>query len=127
MRGCTLIRILINLNLRASTPGAVSGQQLAWFGIGLYSEEAFAAAVLPDAQTSSEFPVGGWLWREAILVVDETLANGPMPLQVVSRDLRAMRKLDRGALILTFHNQAVEGTTFNVRCNGMVRCLYKLP
>ena len=127
MRGCTLIRLMPNLHLRAASPGAVSGSQMVYFGVSLVSEDAFGAGTMPNPEVTGDFPVSGWLWRDTQLVVDETLANGPMPLIEVRRDLRSMRKLDRAALILTIFNQAQEGTTFNVRISGMVRALYKLP
>ena len=49
-----------------------------------------------------------------------------LPL-AVSKDFRSMRKLDRSTMVLIMENAAVEGSTFNVRVNGLVRVLYKLP
>ena len=95
--------------------------------IGCVSDDAFAGGALPDADQSSDFPVAGWLWRVRKLVVDETLGTGVLPPLRVTADLRSMRKLERSTLVLVHSNDPVEGTAFQVRLFGLVRCLYKLP
>ena len=126
-RGCTAIRILVNVWLHASTPGAVSGSQILSIGIALTSDDAFAGSVLPDAEVAADFPVSGWLYRERFMVTDELLSSGVIQPIHVNRDLHASRKLDRATLFIQFANGAIEGSTFNVRAVGLVRVLYKLP
>ena len=126
-RGCTVVRILVHLWLHAATPGAASGQQQIELGIAMASDDAFVGGALPDVETGDDFPIGGWLWRDVFLVIDETLANGPVPAVEVKIDLRSQRKLDRASIYLATHHSAIEGTDFNIRRSGIIRSLYKLP
>ena len=125
-RGCTLIRIIIRLSVFATVPGVVSGNVRMNYGIGLSSDDAFAANALPEAGVADDFPVAGWLWRDAFVVRDETLASGIVDHQRIALDLRAMRKLDRSSIWLRVEAAALEGTSFNVFTSGLIRCLYKL-
>ena len=127
-RGCTLIRILLYMQSAATIPGAVSGQQVASFGIGLTSGDAFAASAFPDANETTDFPVLGWLFRRSWLIKDETLAaGGSWDYNIIDVDLRAARKLDRSEVFYHVFNAPLEGTSFNVRMHGSIRILYKLP
>ena len=126
-RGCTIVRILAHLWLTATTPGAVSGIQRVHCGIGLASDDAFSANALPDIDQDSDFPVGGWMWRDLYVIKDETLASGVFAPIEIKVDLRAQRKMDRASVFLARSNTANEGSAFSVRMTGLVRVLYKLP
>ncbi len=126
-RGYTLVRMLFNLVMAPSTPGAVSGQMATDIGIALVSADAFTAGAVPDPSTDADFPVSGWLFRHRTLIRDETLASGIVEFTRVKEDLRAMRKLDRSFVTLILETSGVEGTTFTVRAHGLIRTLYKLP
>jgi len=126
-RGCTLVRTVVGLCLRAASPGVVSGQQRVTIGIALVSDDAFSASAVPDVEDAADFPVQGWLWREVRLVYDETLATGIINPVEVRLDLRAARKLDRSSMVLLMSNENLEGTGFDVRVLGLIRSLYKLP
>ena len=126
-RGCTVVRIIVDLAVNADVPGSVSGQEVTSFGIALVSDDAFVAAAFPEPNDETDYPVSGWLWRKVILVQDETLATGPIPPVRVYQDLRVARKLDRASLTLIVMTQGIEGSTFNTRLTGIVRALYKLP
>ena len=126
-QGFTVVRTLFCYQLSPTTPGVVSGQQRVSIGIGVASEEAFNAAVVPNPSVASEEPTLGWIYRCIHLVVDETLATGKPEVVRVDRDIRASRKIDSGKLYLVWENEAVEGSTFSVRLSGMLRCLIKLP
>ena len=96
-------------------------------GIGMSSDDAFTANALADVNTDSDFPMGGWLWRDMVMVMDETLGSGVTPYIEVRVDLRAQRKLDRASVFLARSNTAQEGTNFSVEMTAFIRMLYKLP
>ena len=126
-RGCTIVRMLLGLSLSAATPGVVSGSMRITMGISMVSDDAFVAAALPEADTTADFPVSGWLYRDEYRIVDETLASGVIMLTRVEKDLRTQRKMDRSSLVFQLESNLAEGTAFDVRCTGIVRALYKLP
>ena len=128
-RGCTLVRMIFGINLLASNPGAVSGQQKVSMGVMVVSDDAFLAgsAAMPDPTVDAEFPVGGWLFRAQYIVQDETLASGIIAPLRIEKDIRSQRKLDRASLVFRAENDSMEGSTFSVRMVGLIRCLYKLP
>ena len=126
-RGCTVVRIIMDLVVWPIPPGAVSGVDLLSMGVQMVSDDAFAAGAMADPEDDADFPVTGWLYRGVFLVRDETLATGIGDFTVVQKDLRVQRKMDRGTLVLTVHNTGLEGTFFTIRTTGIVRVLYKLP
>ena len=126
-RGCTVVRVIPHLYIMPATVGVVSGVQAVSLGIGLVSDDAFAAGVFPEPNSDDDFPVSGWMYRDTFAVKDETLATGPIPPIELYRDLRVQRKLDRSSMCLMMINQGIEGSTFNVMLIGVVRVLYKLP
>ena len=128
-RGCTLIRLIMDFWMFPSIPGAVSGRQVVTMGIGVVSDDAFAAGSsgLPNPEVDGDYPVGGWLWRHKVPIFDETLATtGPLVIRI-KEDLRAMRKLDRSTVALMMKSVSNEGTSFTVQWMGIIRALYKLP
>ena len=128
-RGCTLVRLIMDFVMFASPPGAVSGRQVVSMGIAVVSDDAFSSGAtgMPNPEVSTDYPVGGWLWRKVVPVFDETLATGHVPPVEVRQDLRAMRKLDRSTLAFLAFNDAGEGSPFTVQWIGIIRSLYKLP
>ena len=129
-RGCTVVRTLLDFQLFNATPGDVSGRQIFHMGIGLVSDDAFAAggSAMPNPEEQDDYPVGGWMWRKSVAVFDESLANGVNPAPVtIKEDLRAMRKLDRSTMALIIFNATGEGAPFSVQRIGIIRVLYKLP
>ena len=126
-RGCTLVRMILDLSLVATPPGAVSGMQRLSIGIGLVSDDAFSASAFPEPSETDDFPVGGWIYRGMRLIRDETLASGIIAQERLYLDLRVQRKLERSSVVFMTKNDAVEGSTFSVAVQGLVRSLYKLP
>ena len=126
-RGCTLVRVILNLWALPSNPGQVSGSMQLSLGIAMMSDDAFSAAAVAEADVPSDYPPSGWLYRDNVLVVDETLATGAIPPTRIEKDLRASRKLDRQAVAIQMEASAIEGTNFTLRVCGMIRSLYKLP
>ena len=91
-------------------------------GIGIASQDAFAAGVFPDPDTQQDEPQRGWIWRDDYLVQDST--NTLPPILRVSFDLHSQRKIDRGELYYVVDNNLVVGTAFNIRVKGLIRQLF---
>ena len=124
-RGCTVVRIIMRVTLLPVVINGVTGRQTVSVGIALASDDAFAAGALPDPQTQADYPVGGWMYRDQVVVPSES--TGVVPHVVLQADLRAQRKLDRSSLFFTYHSQLDEGVSFEVQLTGIIRVLYKLP
>ena len=125
-RGCTLVRTLVRLTAMPSSITSVNGIQLVHFGIGLTSDDAFAAGALPDVEIDDDYPVAGWVWRDSVYVRDSTVASAGQIVRLEA-ELQSQRRLDRSSVFLTFSNVPVQGTPFAVSVGGIVRMLYKLP
>ena len=126
-RGMTVIRLLIHIEGSVLSPNVVLGHTVLWFGIGVASTEAFALGVtaLPDPQTGADRPARGWLYRDFIMLRDNT-AEGESTGGILRADIRAMRKVDDGELFLQIVNQNIESTGFSTQHQIMVRTLYKM-
>ena len=123
-RGMTITRILLCLYIIANSHGAVDGVQTLDMGIGVASQEAFAAGILSNPNVATEFPLRGWLYRCRHVVIDDSTPGYPSP--VVKEDLHAMRKLDTGQAFMVLVNTANQGTTFTISVIGTIRMLVKL-
>ena len=125
-RGCTMVRLIYHGWFQANSPGAVNGTQWIAIGIGLTSDDAFAAGAVSEADTADDFPVSGWVMRETVAVMDSIDAMDQRPVELF-RDLRVARKLERSSLFITHESNAFVGTTQTVGFLALVRVLYKLP
>jgi len=92
-------------------------------GIGISSNEAFAALVLPDSETATDFPERGWIWREGALIAQPNVSQ---VVQLFDRDIRSMRKIDDGDLWISITNTLNSGSPFSIVVTGYIRCLFKL-
>jgi len=125
MRGVTLIRTIINLNIISETTAGAWGIQQLDMAIGITSQEAFAAGTLPDPVTSGDKPSRGWIWRDSVGVSQNGVAGGV--LVRVQQDIRGARKIENGELFIVCNSTARQGTTFQSQLFGVIRCLMKLP
>jgi len=125
VRRQTLVRTILELDLYSETVAGVWGTQIIDLGIGITSQEAFAAGVVADPVTANDQPSRGWIFR-ARRVVAQNAAGGPVvhPLRI---DIRASRKLDDGECFLVINNTTDLGTAFTVRAAGLIRQLWLLP
>ena len=124
-RGYTLTRTIVDVNL--APPTAVSdGQQIVSMGIGLVSQEAFVAGVVPDPNVALDRPARGWVWRTQVIVAGAASMVSHVPW-TIRADLRGMRRVDDGELVLIVNNDALDGTSFAVFVRGIVRCAFLLP
>ena len=123
-RGTTIVRMVYDFNLMSQTTAGAWGIQLVDIGVGIASQEAFTAAVLPDPN-ADERPVRGWMFRTRCVVSQNGV--GTRILFPCIGDLRSSRKLDDGELYFTFHNAALFGSSFTVQIVGIWRVLLMLP
>ena len=128
LAGWTLTRTLIHLWLMPQTPAATFGIQHIDMGIGLVTQEAFAAGVLPEADTETDRPVLDWVWRERVMIAEGGIAGAILQAPVeVKADIRSRRKIGDGELFLVVDNTSKSGTAFGVQTSGLIRCLFLLP
>ena len=124
--GSTLVRTLICLSIQPVTPaGQTFNLQLVSIGIGVTSQEAFNAGVVPDPDVDVEQPVLGWVYKCKWNVLENAGADSP-PL-LVEKNIKAARKLARGTCYIVGNNKAGAGTPFTIRVFGLIRQLYMLP
>ena len=45
----------------------------------------------------------------------------------IAQDIRAMRKVNDGELVAIINNEVLDGTTFAMNVQAMIRCLFLLP
>jgi len=125
----TVTRLLISLHV---TPDVVTsnvswGQRLD-MGIGVVTGAAFDAgqASIPDPRVQSDAPARGWLWRASMAASWENLnalETGPYVWPTQMWDIGAMRKVDRGKLVIVYAKTAFRGTESDVNIEGLIRVL----
>ena len=123
-RTLTVVRTIISLDISSDTVAGAWGLQELFFGIGVFSREAFNAGIFPEPSQALEKPARGWLWRGHRSVAQNG-AGAPIVTHMQA-DIRGSRRLDNGVLVLVVDSAALSGTTFVVNVRGMTRCLMKL-
>ena len=124
-RGMTITRILMCLYIIPDPVGGTGGVQRMSIGVGIASQEAFAAGATPDPEDPEDFPQRGWMYRCSHAVIDNLTPGYPTP--VIREDLHAQRKIDTGEPYVRFVNENIQATGFAVRIVGTIRLLLKLP
>ena len=124
MRGMTVIRTIIRVGLWSNTVAGAWGVQVLDMAIGIASQEAFAAGVLPDPSIATDKPARGWMWRTTQMV-SQNGAGAPVVF-TVEADIRGARKVENGEVYLVADNEIGTGTTFQVNIKGLIRQLYKV-
>ena len=124
MRGMTLIRTIFTWSSFSTTVAGAWGVQILSIGIGVTSQEAFAAGVLPDPDVPTDKPPRGWVYRTS-QVVTQNGAGSPVTHDR-EVDIRGARKVENGELYIVVDNNPIVGTPFTARIQGMCRTLYKL-
>ena len=94
-------------------------------GIGVGSQEAFTAGVVPDPNVQADYPTIGWLYITTKMMVinnsSGTLEGFHFPEWHF--DVGANRKVDKGVLYLAVHNTGADGGGAQIRIIGRVRSL----
>ncbi len=126
-QGYTLTRCIIHLWLSATAIPASVGITRVDLGIGLASEESFAAGVVPDPSVAPDRPINDWVWRDTAIVRtngDTTVWDAAPQLLY---DIRSRRRIEDGELFLVIDVNSINGTAFTVNTVGLIRCLFLLP
>ena len=124
-RGLTVARTIVRLSFLP--PVAVSDAiQGLHFGIGVVGQDAFAASAVPDADVDGDRPPRGWIIRDSVAVPGAASMTNAAPVRV-ELDIRGMRKVDDGELVLIMDSVAISGTPFIVRAFGIIRVVFLLP
>jgi len=111
----------------STTVAGAWGQAAISLGMGMCSREAFATVppTVPDPNNEVEQPPRGWIYRDRV-TVGQTAVGGES-IYTIEFDIRAQRRLDEARIYIVHNNDPLQGTTFGVRANGIIRCLFKLP
>ena len=120
----TVIRTILQLNMHSNTVAGAFGIQMIDMAIGIASQEAFLASVLPDPNVSTDKPARGWLWRTR-QVVTQNGAEAPIGRDIEA-DIRGARKIENGELYLIINSTGLVGTNFTTAVTGLVRTLIKI-
>ena len=126
VRNATVVRMIFDYSISPLIPGQTEAVNHVELGAGVVSQESFLAGVVPDPNTSLDFPLGGWMYRTRHRVQD-ALVPLSEPISGVFRDIRAQRKLGAGKLFLAVNNTTDVGPTFTVVVLGIVRTLILEP
>ena len=104
---------------------AIDGVMQIDLGIGVGSQEAFTALVVPDPNVQAEYPTIGWLYITTRVVIFNNSSGTTERLIVpeIHFDVGANRKVDKGILYLVWNNTVADATGFTVRAVGRVRSL----
>ena len=125
VRRQTLVRTIIELRAYSSSVAGAWGTQRLSLGIGITSQEAFAAAVVADPNTSNDQPSRGWIFRTQIVLSQN--GEGAQVVFDIRGDIRSQRKLDDGECFIVINNTTDLGISFSVNVTGLVRQLWLLP
>ena len=120
----TLIRTIVGIDIAAFTHDAGEGSGLVSCGIGVASQEAFAANALPDPNTETDFPTRGWVWRAEYRIYSFAADQPAVYNRRIDLDLRSMRKLENGEPFFICHHLALEGVAVTLHVSGLIRQLW---
>ncbi len=124
LAGMTLMRTIIGLDVAYTVHDAGEGSQLVDLGIGVTSQEAFAAASVPDPNVATDHPTRGWVFRARGRVFGFAADQAAVYDWRLDRDIRSRRKLENGECYLVTNNTAVEGAASTIRVIGLIRLLW---
>jgi len=120
----TLLRTIIGFNVGRLTHDSGEGSEIVSVGIGLASQEAFAAGSVSDPETPTDFPIRGWVWRGRYRIFGFAADDPTIFTQRIDLDLRAKRRLENGETFLNATLANIEGTNSTARLDGIVRQLW---
>ena len=122
--GLTLVRSIMRLHIRPTTPVAAVGMQALDVGIALLEQDAFAAVAVPDMNFRDDQPGRGWVYRDRFMIEDNTSATAGVVRGDVVQDLKGKRKINDMELVLLIDNNSAVGTAFSVTTEGIVRLVF---
>jgi len=120
----TLMRTIMGVDLAYTVHDAGEGSQLFALGLGVESQEAFAAGVHPDPFTTGDFPTRGWVFRGVWRVFGFAADQPAVFTARIDKDIRARRKLENGLSFIVGDNLALEGAASAITVTGIIRQLW---
>ena len=120
----TLLRTIIGLDIGRQVYDSGEGSEIVSLGIGIASQEAFAAQVLADPFTSTDFPTRGWIWRGVYRVFGFAADQPAVFTRRIDLDLRSQRKLENGEAYINMQMSSLEGAPSISQVVGLVRQLW---
>ena len=120
----TLMRTIMRFDIAYTVHDSGEGSQRVGIGIGIESQEAFAAGIHPDPVTIGDFPIRGWVYRGIWRVFGFAADQPAVDVARVDLDLRSRRKLESGLCFFVIDNRAVEGVASAISVTGIVRQLW---
>ena len=124
LAGLTLLRTIIGVDIAYLVHDSGEGSQIVDIGLGISTQEAFAADVLPDPNTATEHPTLGWVFRARGRVFGFAADQPVVYVWRVDRDIRAKRILANGVSYAIWKNNNSEGATGTIRVTGLIRQLW---
>ena len=129
-RPVTIVRIRGHMSLYMIASSTVGTGFFGALGIGLVSDEAFAAGVasIPGPLVSADWD--GWIWHNFfdVRAITGTIADGANADSVVARieiDSKAMRRWDAESMTLVGVTEVVESIAGQLETQGDSRVLIK--
>ncbi len=120
----TLLRTVIGLDIGRLVHDSGEGSERMSLGIGIASQEAFAAGAISDANAPTDFPTRGWVWRSQYRVFGFAADQPTVFTRRIDLDIRAMRKLENGEAFLHVTLEAIEGVSSSAQVVGIIRQLW---
>jgi len=123
----TLLRSIIRLDLAATVRDSGEGDQVVTLGVGVVSEEAFAASTVPDPNVGLDFPIKGWVWRSRYRIYAVSVDDQNVDIVRIDLDIRARRLMANGRLAIIVNNENNQGTSTSITYTGIYRALFQVP
>ena len=120
----TLMRTIIGIDVGHFIHDSGEGSSVLAMGIGATSQEAFAAGILADPETETDFPARGWVWRAEYRLYSFAADDPTVDNRRIDLDLRSRRKLENGEMYFHAVNNGIEGVNVVLRVNGYIRQLW---
>ena len=119
----TLLRTIVRMDIGAVVHDQGEGDGIVHVGIGVASQEAFAAATVPDPEINTDFPQRGWVWRSNYRFQSFAADQAAVDRREIDLDIRARRKLENGEAYIVIHNISSAGTP-SAKVSGIIRQLW---
>jgi len=120
----TLLRTIVGVDIAYTVHDSGEGSQAISLGIGIASQEAFAAGTVADPEIDTDFPTRGWVWRARYRVFGFAADQPAVFTRRIDIDLRSQRKLENGEAFIIISNGSFEGVASAVTTFGLIRQLW---
>jgi len=120
----TLLRTIVGIDVAYTVHDSGEGSQNVAIGVGIASQEAFAAGTVSDPNSATDFPTRGWVWKWRGRIFGFAADQPAIMSRRIDIDLRGMRKLENGEAFIVANNDPNEGTATAIEITGLLRQLW---